>query len=49
MGGKDSEGSRTDSIELYICQHDRWISEPLSFDGQCELKMRKPRSGFAAV
>jgi N-acetylneuraminic acid mutarotase len=42
MGGKDSDGNRLAAIETYNCIENKWS---LSND----LKLRKPRSGFAAV
>ena len=42
LGGKDQEGSRTDAIEMYNCFDNTWKSVP-------DLKLRKPRSGFASV
>ena len=41
FGGKDQDGQRTDAIEVYNCESNTWTN--------AEFKMRKPRSGFAAV
>jgi hypothetical protein len=42
LGGKDQEGHRTDSIEMYNCYDNIWSVIP-------DVKLRKPRSGFAAI
>lgn len=46
MGGKDHEGLRTDSIEVYKCRENKWRATGAVED---QLRMRKPRSGFAAI
>ncbi len=47
MGGKDHEGQRTDSIEVFSCNDNQWIKGEQI--GCNHLKMRKPRSGFAVI
>lgn len=42
LGGKDQEGQRTDTIETYNCYDNIWQVIP-------DVKLRKPRSGFAAI
>ena len=42
LGGKDAEGNRTCSIEIFNYGKG-------SFDYQSQIKMKKPRSGFSAV
>ena len=49
LGGKNPEGQRTDSIEIYNCQEDRWTKASALEDPDTVLRMRKPRSGFAAI
>ena len=44
LGGKDKDGKRTDSIEVYNCHENKWIAEH-----EVGIKLRKPRSGFAVI
>ena len=41
LGGKDPDGQRVDSIEVYDPSLNLWR--------ESEIKLRKPRSGFAAI
>jgi len=41
MGGKDQEGQRTDSIEVYNCSENKWATSA--------FKLRRARSGFAVA
>lgn len=41
IGGKDPDGQRTDSIEVFDCSLNLWR--------QADFRLRKPRSGFALV
>lgn len=42
MGGKNSDSQRIDSIEIYDPIEEKWIN-------RLDIKMRKPKSGFASV
>lgn len=42
LGGKDADGERTDSIQVYNCQGGQWSI-------QSDLTLGTAKSGFAAV
>lgn len=42
LGGKDSKSVRIDTIDIFDPKAGEWINMP-------DIKMRKPKSGFASV